>query len=422
MKLERILKFASTCVAVWLGAVACSNADEQRPNTGDGGATGTAQRSVEVFSWWIAPGEAEAFQSLVDLNKQLHPQTRVFNAALDSGDNARAELARRLDANDPPDLFQQNAHDIAAFLTRRPGTLQPLDDLLAATGLDTAIQADVLKDVTFGGHVYGLPVNIHRENALFYNKQLFKEAGIAVPTSTPELLAACETFKAAGVTPIATAHQGWILRILFNSLAMGYMGSNAFNAFMSGGERDDVALRGAIDLFDDVLTKYVNDDAEEADFGWTDAAELVANGEAAMFFHGDWAKGFYGQLGWTAGVDFGVVGAPGASDMFWYGVDVFSLPTGAQNAPSAQEFLTTIGSVQGQLAFNRIKGSTPVRLDVPKAQLDIEGRATLDDFANATYRTFVVSLDAWDAAMLAFAEDHDKDALFQAYVDHPPQH
>jgi hypothetical protein len=41
---------------------------------------------------------------------------------------------------------------------------------------------------------------------------------------------------------------------------------------------------------------------------------------------------------------------------------------------------------------------------------------------NATYRTFVVNQDAWDTAMQTFAADHDKDALFQVYVDHPPAH
>lgn len=401
-----------------LTAVACGSNDDAKTD-GAGGTTSTTQ-NVEIFSWWVAPGEAEAFAALVNLNKQLHPGARVFNAAADSGNDARALLAQRLSDNKPPDLFQQNAHDIASFLAANPGTLASLDDFLEGQGLDQAIQPDVLKDVTVDGHVYGMPVNIHRENSLFYNKQLFEENGVTAPTSTSELLETCAALKAAGVTPIATAYQGWILRIMFNSLAMGSMGAEKFHAFMTGGELDEVALKDAIDLFDDVLSNYVNDNAADADFAWTDAAELVSSGKAAMFLHGDWAKGYYEQLGWTPGVDFGVTGAPGASEMFWYGVDVFSLPSGAPDPAGALDFLSTVGTLQGQVAFNKLKGSTPVRSDVPVAQLDSEGRATLQDFVDATYRTFVVNQDAWDNAMAAFAVDHDKDKLYQVYVDHPP--
>ncbi|MFZ5896905.1 MAG: ABC transporter substrate-binding protein [Myxococcota bacterium] len=421
MKRRNLLQSTLLCVGVLLGAVACGSSDDANPSDGAGG-TGTTQQNVEIFSWWVAPGEAEAFQALVDLNKTLHPKVRVYNAAAESGSDARAKLAQRLTDNQPPDLFQQNAHDIASFLQNRPGSLQSLDQFLATQGLSTVIQPDVLKDVTVDGHVYGMPVNIHRENSFFYNKQIFQENNVTPPTTTAEFLAACATLKAAGITPVATAHQGWILRIMFNTLAMGSMGADKFQAFMTGGTRDDVAFKAAIDLFDDVLTNYVNANAGDENFGWTNAAELVSSGKAAMFMHGDWAKGYYGQLGWTPGVDFGVIGAPGASEMFWYGVDVFSMPIGANNSAGAFDFLQTIGTLQGQVAFNKIKGSTPVRPDVPKSQLDSEGRATLDDFVNAKYRTFVVNQDAWDNAMLAFAQDHDKAALFQAYVDHPPAH
>lgn len=407
--------FTILCAGLALSAVACSSSGD-----GKNGDPTTETRSVEIFSWWVAPGEAEALQALMDVNKAQHPADRVFNAAIASGDQAREKLAERLAAGDPPDLFQQNAHDIPAFLLKNPNSLQPLDSLFAEQGLDTAVTPDVLEHVTYDGKIYAMPVNIHRENALFYNKQIFSDHHLNPPTTLPELLSVCEALKADGVTPIATSYQGWILRIFFNSLAMGSMGAEAYHDFMSGGARDDAALKGAIDLFSDVLDNYVNEDAGNADFGWTSAAEAVFDGKAAMFLHGDWAKGYYVQLGWTPGIDFGVLGAPGASNLFWYGVDTFSLPVGAPNPAGANDFLTTIGSLEGQVAFNKLKGSTPVRPDVPRAQLDSEGRVTLDEFQNADYRMAVVNKDAWDTAFLEFATSRDKDALFQAYVNDPP--
>ena len=268
-----------------LGTTGCDGGGSMM--TGTGGMGGTTQTTIELFSWWIAPGEAEALQSLIDLNKTNHPDERIFNAGAVSGMDNRTILMQRLAANNPPDLFQQNAHDLRTFLATNPGALAPLDDFFAAQGLNAVVLPEILADVTVDGHIYSMPVNIHRENTLFYNKQIFAANNLQPPTTVSELMQACATLRAAGVTPIATAYQGWILRIMFNEIAMGSMGADAFHAYMTGGPRDDAALMAAIDLFADVMTNDINATAGNTDFGWTNAADEVAAGRAAMFLHGD---------------------------------------------------------------------------------------------------------------------------------------
>jgi glucose/mannose transport system substrate-binding protein len=227
--------------------------------------------------------------------------------------------------------------------------------------------------------------------------------------------------KAAGVVPLATANQGWILRIMFNSLALGRMGSQAYHDYFSGQNLSDTTgLRQAIDLFAEVVENYVNLDAGDEGFGWTNAAQAVYNGDAAMFLHGDWVKGYFLQLGWSGESDFGVVGAPGASDFFLYGVDSFALAKGARNLAGALSFLTTVASPAGQVAFNRIKGSSPVRRDVARGDLDALGRETLNDLEKARFRMLVRSRPAWEDAMAAFSRDHDRAALLRAFVEAPP--
>src|SRR5215212_4262575 len=109
-----------------LGALGCGDGRSMTP--GMGGMGGTTETTIELFSWWIAPGEAEALQALIDLNRTQHPDERIFNAGAVSGMDARALLAQRLADNHPPDLFQQNAHDLRTFLAANPGALAPLDD------------------------------------------------------------------------------------------------------------------------------------------------------------------------------------------------------------------------------------------------------------------------------------------------------
>ena len=48
--------------------------------------------------------------------------------------------------------------------------------------------------------------------SVIYNKEIFAEHGIEVPTTWDELIAACETLKAAGVTPFyATFKEPWTI-------------------------------------------------------------------------------------------------------------------------------------------------------------------------------------------------------------------
>ena len=107
---------AAIAIVLALGVGACGSGDDKT-----NGPTNTTPEEVQVelFSWWVNPGEAEALQALVDLNKERFPHERIYNRAADSGSNAKQELSDRLEADDPPDLFQQNAHDMRQLVRKR---------------------------------------------------------------------------------------------------------------------------------------------------------------------------------------------------------------------------------------------------------------------------------------------------------------
>lgn len=414
---------AQVCAAAAL--VACSSeGDPADGNTGAGGSGGGGNESedvVEIFSWWIAPGEAEALQALVDVHKEHHQNSRIFNAAEESGDQARARLAERLDLGEPPDLFQENAHELPSFIAEHSGLLRPLDSFLDRMGYDQMILGEVLENVSVDGSVYAMPVNLHRENTLYYNAQLFADHDLAPPATLEEFFDACATLEAAGVAPVATANQGWILRIMFNTIAMGSMGPDAYQLYFSGqGTGESTALRQAITDYARVVEEYINADWNSEAFGWTQAAQAVFDGDAAMFLHGDWATGYFEQLGWTPGVDFGALSAPGASDLFLYGVDAFAMPADGPNPEGAELFLETVGSEEGQISFNRIKGSSPMRLDVDASQFDAIGQETIEALRDASIRMLTPAWTDWDDAFAAYGMSGDEDALYQFFVDTYP--
>jgi glucose/mannose transport system substrate-binding protein len=376
---------------------------------------------LEIFSWWNAPGESDALQALIAVHAARYPEVRVFNSAVNSGNKARDQLEDRLRGDAPPDIYQEYVHAARGATSQSAIRRRPIDDLVDQLGLRRAVFPEILRDVTHDGHVVIMPVNVHRENTLLYNRRLFAKNHLAVPTTLDELLAACRKFKDAGVIPIATSDQGWILRIMFNSLAIAKLGPSAYRDYFTGRLPFDAAeLRGVIDVFADIVENYVNPDAGDDGFNWFNAAQAVLYGDAAMYFHGDWAKGYVAQLGGDGETDFGAASAPGTAEMFLYGVDGFALARGARNEPAAREFLATVASPEGQVAFNRLKGSSPIRLDVRREELDAIGRQTLSDLEHARIRMMVHPRPEWEQALAAFARDHDRDKLLRSFLAAPP--
>src|SRR3954451_166351 len=59
---------------------------------------------VDVYSWWTGPGEEDGLRAMVADFARKYPDIRFVNAAVSggAGSNAKAILATRLIANDPP--------------------------------------------------------------------------------------------------------------------------------------------------------------------------------------------------------------------------------------------------------------------------------------------------------------------------------
>ena len=414
-------------IGLALGLFACVDRSGAGHNASESDPLASRRTLIEVLTWWRAPGEAEALQALIEEHRTTHVGARIFNGVADSGGAANIELEMRIPLHDVPDvILLPYGHAMREFLHNHPGGLEPLDDFfrglgLAAGGMSEAIP-EAIVEASDQGHIYGVPVDLHRENALFFNKRIFAERHLQPPSTIAELYELCRTLKDAGVTPIATSNQGWILRIMFSSIAAGVMGSKNYHDYFTGeSEAPLPLLRQATIVFADLLKSYINPDAGEEGFGWTNAVQAVMNGDAAMLFHGDWAKGYLVQAGAVPDVDFGMMGSPGASDLFLYGADLLAIPTGAANPEGARAFLSTAASRVGQATFNRLKGSSPFRSDVSPVLLDPLGQVMLEDLKHARFRMVFPNRRAWDEAMASFAQTRDADALFKSFTDNPPR-
>lgn len=384
-------------VSMGLLSAACGDSSESKADAGtDAGAS-----TVEIFSWWTAPGEAEALQAVISLHKTKFPNVTVVNASSSDPNDVRDQkLQQRLGTNDQPDLFQVTPAKLPTIYVKNyPDSVKVLDTELTARGWDQVLFPGPTSDFKVNGKLYGIPTNLNRISGIYYNKQVFADAGVSVASITDwaSFIAACDAIKAKGVAPIATAwssQQGWILRILFDTMVLSTWGGDFFKAYYNGTlardangaistQADIDKIKLGVDRFVTLIESYVNSDA--ADLDWDTAAQKVIDGTAAMFPHGDWAKGLYVQKNKAPGVDFDVFSPPGdPQKTFLYGVDGFSLATQGKNLTGALDFLDTFLSEAGQLAFCSVKGASPVRKNVNTGTLDAVAQKNAQAMGEAT--------------------------------------
>src|SRR4030042_989730 len=157
-----------------------------------------AEKKLEIFHWWTAPGEREAADAMFAAFANQYPDVTVVENPVPGGGGTehRIVLKARITAGIPPDTFQTlGGAELKDYVDS--GVLEPLDDWYAASGYGDVIPAPLLKAVSIDGHPYSVPLNMHLENILYYNQKLFEELGLTAPAGYDEFVAVCGAIKGA---------------------------------------------------------------------------------------------------------------------------------------------------------------------------------------------------------------------------------
>jgi glucose/mannose transport system substrate-binding protein len=359
---------------------------------------GADESQVEVFSWWTGGGEAAGLAAIQEVFNTEYPDIEFVNAAVagGAGTNARAVLATRLQSGDPPDTWQGHAGQELIGTYVAGGQIEPLNDLYEAEGWVDVMPETLIPLISQDGDIYSVPVNIHRANVLWYNPAILDANGVAVPTTVAEWLSAMETLQAAGVTPLALGEQ-WTQMHLLETVLLGSLGSAAYDGLWDGStDWGSSAVTTALNEFVEILS-YTNSDA--ASLSWQDAAQLVVNGDAAFNVMGDWAEGYFRELGKEPMTDYGWAPVPGSGGVFQFLSDSFTLAVGAPHPSAAEAWLKIAGSREAQEAFNPVKGSICARTDCDPELFGVYLQSAMDDWStdhvSGSLTHGVVANDSW---------------------------
>jgi glucose/mannose transport system substrate-binding protein len=352
---------AGTAAAALVLATSCGGGNSSSSSSSGG------KTKVEVFSWWTGPGEADGLAAMQKDFQAKNPTIQFVNAAIagGSGTQAKAVLASRLQNRQPPDSFQGHAGaELLDYI--KAGQIASLDSFYDQNGLRSVYPQQLLSQITYQGHLYSVPVNIHRSNVLWYNPGVLKQAGIAAPPkSIAEFITDLQKVKATGKIPLSLGAQ-WTADHLLENVIIGEIGADAWAALWKpGADWGNAQVTKALTDYKTILG-YTNTEAASTD--WQGAAKDVVDGKAAFNIMGDWAYGYFigaapNGLGKKLGTDFNYAAAPGTDGTYVWLSDSFTLPVGAPHKAGALAWLKEAGSKQGQDLFNPKKGSIPARTD-----------------------------------------------------------
>jgi glucose/mannose transport system substrate-binding protein len=349
-----------------------------------------AAGEVEVLHWWTSGGEAKSVEELKRLLSQQGVTWRDFGVQGGGGDAAMNALKARVDAGRPPTAAQIKGPAIQEW--GRKGVLANLDDVATQENWDVKLPRTIADQMKVDGHWAAVPVNVHRVNWLWINRDLMVKVGGRTPETWDQFFSLADRFQKLGVVPLAHGGQPWQDLTTFEVVVLGVGGADFYRqVFM---KMDPAALRGdimsrSIDIFRRLKT-YTDKGAPGRD--WNVATAMVIKGQAGMQIMGDWAKGEFLAAGKKPVTDFICTATPGSWSTYDYNVDSFAMfKLTAPAAVAGQKALaTTIMSPAFQEIFNLNKGSIPVALGANMGSFDHCARESSGYFVAASLANSLV--------------------------------
>ncbi len=326
-------------------------------------------KELIVYHWWTAGGEREAMNKIFEWFNKKNPDIKIVDNPIAGGGGItlKTVLLGLLAAKMPPDTFQSlSGAELKMYVDGN--YIDPVDDIWQANNLDTNYPPVIGRMTLFNGHHYGIPMNAHRANWLFYSKQLFDELGLQPPQDVDEMIAVAKTIKEKkpDVAPIGIGtREKWPAVFLFDVVLLSVGGPDAYEKFYTGqlDPKTDPALKDALTKYKELIPYLYEFHGAKT---WSDIVGPLAEGQFGMMVIGDFAAGLLVQAGYQEGVQWEAEAFPKKpEEVFLMIVDTFTRPTGAKSPEATTAWLTNLTDPKVQEEFNIIKGSIAIHKDVP---------------------------------------------------------
>ncbi|NLO99315.1 MAG: extracellular solute-binding protein [Clostridiaceae bacterium] len=181
------------------GTPAATPSDSSKPSSSQSSNEGK-EAADEKITLSVLAGQSTTDAGIEDMiDKALakkYPNITLNWECVDWGKDFQPKMQQYLQSG-VPDIMIGKAQDIATY-----GSMGVLADLTGKEYISRMLDAAV-PGVTLDGKVYGIVYNALYQG-VYYNRKLFEENNVKVPTNLNELQAAIDKFNSLGITPFAS--------------------------------------------------------------------------------------------------------------------------------------------------------------------------------------------------------------------------
>ncbi|MGM0838677.1 MAG: ABC transporter substrate-binding protein [Bacillota bacterium] len=252
----------------------CGGSDSSSDGEGSGD-----QVEITLAGWGGNPSETKLLREALDSFEEKHPNIKVKHEVI--SDQYMDVIKTRLIGNEAPDVFYLDAFEAPALI--ETGVLEPLDDYVTDEFDVDDFEKPLLEAFQKDGKTYGFPKD-YSTLALFYNKKMFEEAGVEVPTTWEEMREASKALTKDGVVGLGVAPE----------LARMYYIAESLGGEVVKDDKANFADKKVVEALQPIIDQRNVDKtaAQPSDVGANWGGEMFGQEKAAMVIEGNWAIPF----------------------------------------------------------------------------------------------------------------------------------
>lgn len=329
----------------------------------------------------------KSWAAAIEQFEETHPGVTV-ELEIRGFEEIRQTAPMVLNSDEVPDVMEYNKGNATAGFLSQQGLLTDITSEAEARGWDTILSTGLQTTCRYengimgSGAWYGV-TNYGEYVMAYYNKDMFAEYEVEVPTTLDEFEEVMQTFVDADVTPISVgaseypAQQIWYLLVL----------SQADREFINQFElyQGDVDFQGSEFTFGTERTaEWVQRgfiDPTATSLGAEDMGLAFINGDAPIMISGSW---WYGRLmEEITGFEWGTFLFPGNQFHPGSSGNIWVVPENAQNKDLAYDFIDITLQPDIQAILGNAGGipvnADPSAIDDPKVQELIQNFNTIGE-------------------------------------------
>jgi alpha-glucoside transport system substrate-binding protein len=286
MNVRKLHVLALLVAALAFVVAGCGGDDDDAEPAED--VTGT----VEIAGVWTSD-EAESFEAVLAGFEEEYPGVTVNYRPV--GDEIPTVLATRVEGGNPPDLAAVAQPGLVEDFHEQ-GALQPIE--FVADEVEGSFPEGAYDFATFDGELYGFLFKAANKSTVWYNVDLFDQAGVEPPETWEEFLETAETLRASGTRAYSIgADVGWPLTDIFENIYLRQAGPEMYDQLADHEiPWDDQSVIDALEAMAEIVGDTENlvggtSEAVQTDFPTSVVNAFQEDPEGAMVLEGDFVGG-----------------------------------------------------------------------------------------------------------------------------------